>query len=260
MGISQGSNALYYLQLVIFIIILALIGIQIVPGWSNLTIFLFSSILVVVYAFVNLVCIRAEPPDDTRNFWIKYATLLFIAMILGSIGDFAMPGILLVPTETPLLNGILFFGLGHILYLIALRSLSPLLIKPHEDISINLRNLLVWVLFIIFVLLAFMLTVFDPSQQVLSIGALGYGIILISAVAFAFTKWFDDYPKAYSLSLFLGFVFFFISDWVIAIRNFTDPSFFSGTSFVGVTYLIGQLLIHSTILIEYRLIGMTEDD
>ncbi len=260
MGISQGANVLQYLQLLMFIVILALIGIQIVPGWGNLTIFLFSSIVVVVYAFINLVSIRTEPPDDTRNFWVKYATLLFIAMVFGSIGDFAMPGILLVPTETPLLNGILFFGIGHILYLIALRSLSPLLLKPREGIAISFRNLFVWILFIIFVLLAFMLTVFDPSQQVLSIGALGYGIILISAVAFAFAKWFDDYPKLYSLSLFLGFVFFFISDWVIAIRNFTDPSFFSGTSFVGVTYLVGQLLIHSAVLIGYRLVGMTGND
>jgi uncharacterized membrane protein YhhN len=181
-------------------------------------------------------------------------------MVFGSIGDFAMPGILLFPTETALLNGILFFGIGHILYIFALRNLSPLLLRKGEGSSLDVRKLIIWISFVVFVLLAFMLTVYDPSQQVLSIGALGYGIILISAVAFAFSKWFDDYPKAYSISLFLGFVFFFISDWVIAIRNFTDPSFFSGTSFVGVTYLIGQLLIHSAVLIGYQLVGLGRND
>ena len=168
-----------------------------------------------------------------------------------------MPGLFLFPTETALLNGILYFGIGHVLYLVALRGISPLLLSIQEK-KLIIRNLVIWIIFVIFVVAAFIFTVYNPEEQILSIGALGYGILLISVTAFAFTKWFGEHSPLFKLSLILGFSFFFISDWVIAIKNFRDPSLFSGTSFVGVTYLIGQLFIHSALLLGYWLFQKSE--
>ncbi len=246
---KNTNDPLRYLVILLFIITIALIGIQSIPGWGNLSIFLISSLLLVVYAFTNLLYVNRLEYVGIQN-WKKYSVLLFIAMVFGSVGDFAMPGLFLFPTSTPLLNGILYFGIGHAFYLIALNGLSPFLLSTHER-RLIVRNLAAWLIFVIFVVTAFLVTVYNPTDQVLSIGALGYGILLISAAAFAFTKWFDDYPKPFKLSLIFGFIFFFISDWVIAIRNFRDSTLLSDTSFVGVTYLIGQLLIHSALLLGY---------
>ena len=73
----------------------------------------------------------------------------------------------------------------------------------------------------------------------------GYGILLVTTLAFAITKWFDDYTIYFRISIGLGFFFFLFSDWLIGVRSTTNPNFMSGLV-VGVTYIIGQLLIQLT--------------
>ncbi|NHJ12213.1 MAG: hypothetical protein EAX95_00980 [Candidatus Thorarchaeota archaeon] len=244
-------TTLRYLHIALMVIIVASTLFQAVTGGS-LDVFLPTSLLLVVYSVINLLYCHVNSQDARIGSWRYYATLLLIAMIFGSIGDFAMPGLLLFPTTTALINGIIFFGIGHLFYLLALRNRSPLFFEKKETRRIRMNNAIIWILSIVAVIVLFQLTIYNPADQVMSIGALGYGILLVTALAFAMTKWFDEYPVPFKLALVFGFLFFFISDWAIAFRYFQDPSFMSGTAFVGVTYLIGQLLLQSSTLLGFQ--------
>jgi uncharacterized membrane protein YhhN len=172
-------------------------------------------------------------------------------MMFGSLGDFLMAGVFYI-TPSPLVNGILGFGIGHVFYLFALRDASPLLLRrlaskenARVQQSLLKGNLAMFLGTVLAGVALFFATVFDPADPVLSIGALVYGVLLLTVLAFAFLKFFEGFPLAFRLSLFLGFLLFFLSDWTIAVRAFRNP-FFLSDLFVGVTYILGQLLIQVT--------------
>ncbi|MFW9907014.1 MAG: lysoplasmalogenase family protein [Candidatus Thorarchaeota archaeon] len=251
---SAITDILGMLQRLMIIIIVALTLLQVVPGFGSQFSFLIASLCLVGFAFLNLIVCQYQRENEYIGVWRIYALFLFLAMVFGSIGDFALPGLFFFPTNNALINGILYFGLGHVLYLLAMRNRAPFLFHTNEKRTLLLRNLAIWMLSITFAVTLFMLTVYNPADQVMSIGALGYAILLITAVAFSITFWFSEFSPLFKLSIAFGFVFFFLSDWVIAIRSFRDASFLSGTAFVGVTYLIGQLLIQATTFIAASLV------
>ncbi|MHA1906963.1 MAG: lysoplasmalogenase family protein [Candidatus Thorarchaeota archaeon] len=244
---SKYLSSMYdYLRIIVIITILAFQTVSGILGIGNPW-FLLASITLVFLALVNLVDIRSSKKTE----WNKFALLLFVAMFLCSIGDFLMAGVFYI-TPNSLLNGVLMFGLGHIVYLLALRDISPLFIEKSESgRGLNKRNLMVWIICIVAVLLLFFFTVFNPLEIVLSIGLLGYGILLVTVLGFAISKWFGDYPILFKILLPLGFVLFLFSDWLIGVHVMTDPTFLSGP-WVGVTYTIGQLFIHLSILFGSR--------
>lgn len=243
------NRILRYLQLILVIVILAFITIQTVTGGSILEVFLTTSILLVTLSAVNFLYCQNNHNDTKIGSWKHYTLLLFLAMILGFIGDLAMPGVLLFPTDITLINGILYFGIGHVFYLLALKDRSPLLFERDSPRGIRMNNIIVWLVSIIVVIILFQLTIYNPTDQIMSFGALGYGILLVTALAFAMTKWFDDYPLFFKLAIIFGFLLFFISDWAIAYKSFQDSTFMVGTAFVGVTYSLGQLLIQVSTLL-----------
>jgi uncharacterized membrane protein YhhN len=211
------------------------------------------SLLLGVLAAVNLVACYVLKEKS----WMRYAIFLFVAMVFGSLGDFLLAGVFHI-TSDALINGILGFGIGHVFYVIALRNVSPLLLRPTLSSKDNygsprllLGNLAIWLGVVAAGVMLFFATVFDPADIVLSIGALGYGVLLLTVLAFAITKWFEKYSVSFRLSLALGFLLFFLSDWTIAVRAFRNPLFLNNL-FVGVTYIIGQLLIQVTPILIRR--------
>ena len=235
---------LTYLQYILIIIIGSLIiyhAFTLIQG-----VFLLASLLLVLFALVNFITLRYFS-DERNSMWQVYAGLMLLAMIFGSLGDFAMPGIFIFPLTDTFINGIIYFGIGHVFYLLALRKSSPLLFEVNtEKRSIKSRNLILWLASIFIVIILFLVTVYNPSDMVISIGAFGYGILLITVLAFAITKWFDDYPLYFKVVLVIGFLLFFISDWALGVKQLRDSAFMSGTAFVGFTYALGQLLIQSS--------------
>jgi len=230
-----------YLRLVVIIGILILVSAFIITG-NSIPWFLSSSVAIALLAFVNFIDLHLE---DNKE-WKIYAVILLLAMFCGTIGDFLMAGIFYITAE-PLINGILLFGIGHVFYLLGLRNRSPLLLHSKEASSgrIIIKNLMVWILSVVVILIIFYLTVFNPTMIELSIGALGYGIILVSVLAFSITKWTGQFSISFRLAIILGFLLFLFSDWLLAYHYFTDPTFLSG-SYVGITYAFGQLLIQLT--------------
>jgi len=92
------------------------------------------------------------------------------------------------------------------------------------------------------VILLFVASVFNPTMLELGFGMLGYGLLLGTVLAFAVTKWFDEFPSSFKFCVSIGFLLFLFSDWLIGVHLMTDPGFLSGP-YVGLTYIFGQLLI-----------------
>jgi len=201
------------------------------PNWN----FLATSAMIVVLAFVNFIDKRAN-----EN-WSRFVILMFVAMVICFVGDLLMASV--INTPEPLISGVLVFALGHVFYLMALKDRSPLLLRSEAPRLIT-RNVAIWIASIVTVVVLFILTVYNPAEMIISMGLFGYGILLISVLAFSLSKWYDDYPQLFAICLFVGFLLFFISDYIIGYRTLTDPTFLSGTEAVGVTYIGGQLLIH----------------
>ncbi|RDE11375.1 MAG: hypothetical protein C4K48_11835 [Candidatus Thorarchaeota archaeon] len=235
------KSSIDILRLLIVIGILILIVAFVVMDNSQ-PLFLSSSIAIALLALVNYLALHREGNSE----WKTYALLLFFAMVCGTIGDFLMAGIIYITPE-PLINGILLFGIGHVFYLMGLRNRSPLLLRKRDSGGTKLiaRNLIIWIVCVVIVLAIFYFTVFNSAMLILSIGALGYGILLVTVLAFAITKWASKFSLPLRIALVLGFFLFLFSDWLIAYHEFTDPAFLSG-AYVGITYAIGQLLIQLT--------------
>jgi uncharacterized membrane protein YhhN len=231
-------SSIDYLRLTVILGILLLMSVFVITG-DSIPWFLLSSISLSILASVNYVDIRR----GHDNGWKTYALFLLFAMICGTIGDFLMAGLIYITME-PLINGILLFGIGHLFYLLGLRNRSPLLLrKPDQGgREVISRNLVAWITCVFIILILFYFTIFNPSMLELSIGALVYGILLVSVLAFSITKWNDRFSYSFKAAIILGFLLFIFSDWLLAYHYFTDALFLSGP-YVGITYAFGQLLI-----------------
>jgi hypothetical protein len=235
---SSLKTPLGIVRIIIILIVLAtIIMVQIFTGlYSPNWIFLFGSSMIVFLALVNFL----EGKDDEK--WSRFLLLMFIAMLVCSLADLLMAGVFAILPVDSLINGVLFFLLGHVIYILALRNISPLLFRSESPRLIT-RNLLIWIVGIAIVFILFFFTLFNPTDMVISIGLFGYGIFLSSSLLFSITKHFDDFPQLFSLCLIIGFLLFFVSDYILGLSILQGISF-SGVEAVGVTYLLGQLIIH----------------
>lgn len=233
------SSTIDYIRLLVIIVILSLLALFIITSDARPW-FLASSGMIVVLALINYI-------DLKDGNWGKFSLLMFIGMICGFIGDLLMNEIFYI-TPIAILNGVMLFGIGHVVYLLGLKDRSPLL---QSEGSLITRNLLIWIVSIVHVLLLFFFTVFNPTMLELSIGLLVYGILLVTVLGFALTKWFDEFPIMFRVLIFLGFFMFIFSDWLIGVHEMSDPTFLSGP-WVGITYIFAQLPIHLSVYLGAR--------
>jgi hypothetical protein len=168
---------------------------------------------------------------------------MFIAMFVCFIADLLMAGVFYIIPGESLINGVLFFMMGHVFYILALRNRSSLFLRS-ESPRLIIKNLAIWIVGIAVVFLLVFFTLYNPADMIISIGFFAYGIFLVSSLVFSITKWFDDFPQLYRLCLVIGFLFFFISDYILGYRILIDSGFLSGIEAVGITYLLGQMIIH----------------
>ena len=227
------------LRLVIVLTILAtVVMVQVFVGlFSPNWIFLSGSAMIVILALANYV----DKKDDAN--WSRFGLLMFIAMLICFIADLLMAGVFYIIPGESLINGVIFFMTGHVFYIFALRDRSSLFLRSESPRLIT-RNLMIWIIGIVALFILFFLTLFNPANMVISLGLVVYGIFLTSSLVFSVTKWFDDFPKLFSLCLIIGFLLFFISDYILGYKILMDGSFLSGIEAVGVTYLLGQMTIH----------------
>ncbi len=254
----------WFLLRIIYLIVLLMImsvylvfrGLYSILGLGNVLLlqwnFLSVSILLSIFALINYLIAQRYDSDQ----WKRYTFWLLIAMLFGTLGDFLLAGVLPVPIDT-FIFGVLAFALGQVFYLVTLRQLSPILINPssgaresgEKSSRLNLRNLIIWLVFIIVCAALFMLFMFNPALLELSIGGLIYFLLFASVLAFAVTKLIDDYPILFKLSLILGFALFYISDVILVWNRFNSPLLYASL-FISITYLLGQFFVQLTPLLK----------
>ena len=224
--------------LIVLAILVTVVMLQVFVGlFSPNWIFLSGSAMIVILSLVNFI----DKREDTS--WSRFVLLMFIAMLVCFIADLLMAGVFYIIPGESLINGVLFFMMGHVFYLFALRDRSPLLLRSEAPRLIT-RNLMIWIAGMAVLFVIFFLTLFNPADMVISMGLVVYGIFLTSSLVFSITKRFDDYPQLFSLCLIIGFLLFFISDYILGYKILMDSGFLSGIEAVGVTYLLGQMIIH----------------
>ena len=228
------------LRVIVIIVIIALTVYNIATGWITQSLFLSSSLVVSVFAFLNFLDYYIE--KDLML--IRYSMFAFVGMVFGSVSDLLLAGIFYITPDT-LINGIIFFAIGHIFYILALRVKSPLLFQIDEEKKRHIitKKLVFVISCILGIIIIVLLTVYSPTDLFLSIAFLGYGIYFITLFGFVLSKWLDEGNRYYPLALSLGFFLFIFSDWLIGYRILRDPNFLSSLV-IGVTYISGQLLIH----------------
>jgi hypothetical protein len=238
------SSTLDYIRMLIAIIVVALLAVRVITGLDRPW-FLLSSAMIVVLALINFI-------DLKDGSWSKFSLLMFMAMIFGFIGDLLMNSIFYI-TPIAIINGVMFFSLGHILYLLALRDKASFLLKPKDSPGGRLipRNLGIWIACIIAVIFLVFFTAFDPADMVLSTGFIGYGILLVTVFGSALAKWFEEFPIGFKLLIIFGFFMFIFSDWLIGVHEMTDSTFLSGP-WVAITYIFAQLSIHLSVFLGAR--------
>lgn len=250
MSESSIARIIGYARLIAILLMLGITGIYtwtyITRGANDQVAFLTASLALVGIAFLNLLYNYLK--GDAK--WFLYVLFLFSAMVFSSVGDFLMAGLFYITSDT-LINGIIFFTIGHLFYILALRTRSPLLLRPRSESPTEapdqprllLVNLVILIMCFIAVTGLFYFTVFNPTQIEMSIAILCYGLLFATVIAFAITKWFDDFQILFKIAIVAGFLLFFFSDWVIGVRTFASSDFLDSFA-VGITYLSGQLLIH----------------
>ncbi|MGD9396761.1 MAG: lysoplasmalogenase family protein [Candidatus Thorarchaeota archaeon] len=241
MSTASLKTPIGILRLLVIVVILALVVLlQVFVGfWSpgpNWT-FLIGSALIVLLSFFNFVDRRNDAELS------RFVLLMFIAMFVCFIADLLMAGVFYIIPGESLINGVLFFMMGHVFYILALRNRSSLFLRS-ESPRLIIKNLAIWIVGIAVVFLLVFFTLYNPADMIISIGFFAYGIFLVSSLVFSITKWFDDFPQLFSLCLVIGFLFFFISDYILGYRILIDSGFLSGIEAVGITYLLGQMIIH----------------
>ncbi|MHA2141725.1 MAG: lysoplasmalogenase family protein [Candidatus Thorarchaeota archaeon] len=248
---SSQERIVSLVRIIVIVILIAIMGIfsvtYILYGGADQVYIRLSSSTLVVLAALNLASVRFR--QDAK--WMAYTLLFAIAMLFGSIGDFMMAGLYYL-TPDAFINGVIFFGIGNLFYILGLGTISPLLSqRPTTEISAPerpgrkpiLRNLILLLLVVGATAAAYLLTSVNPFDPFLGLAALSCAILLASAVAFAWGKFFEDFPLQFKLVIALGFPIFLFSNWVASVRYIASSDFLD-SFIVGLTYVIGLLLIH----------------
>ena len=163
-----------------------------------------------------------------------YAGWVFLGMTLGFLGDLIMAR--LIPVPDRLIFGMLAFGLGHIVYIIALVTVTVAL--GLLDVA---GNLLVWAIVTALGLLIWHGGVRKPGgARFLNGAALGYSLLMASMNALALAL---ALRNARFVPLAAGAVLFLISDAVLGNRDIRGHTWKRANDVVWVTYNLGQMLI-----------------
>lgn len=162
-----------------------------------------------------------------------YALLIAVGMLLGFIGDLFMANLIRIPNFEHVLGGMAAFGLGHVLYIAAIITLTQQL-----DLAF------VWLALVVCLLVGVVgwyVVVFRGQQPtVLHYAALPYALLLASTTGVALSLALSI--PAFGL-LALGAALFLASDLILATQLFNNLRFPLISDVVWLTYGPAQMLI-----------------
>ena len=162
-----------------------------------------------------------------------YALLIALGMLLGFIGDLFMANLIRIPSFEHVLGGMAAFGLGHVIYIAAILTLTQ-----------QLDLVFVWLALAVCLLVGLVgwyVVVFRGQQPtVLHYAALPYALLLASTTGAALSLALSI--PAFGL-LALGAALFLVSDLILAAQLFNNLRFPLISDVVWLTYGPAQMLI-----------------
>jgi hypothetical protein len=163
-------------------------------------------------------------------FSVRYAGFIAAGMTLGFIGDLFMAKVL--PAPNRVLGGMAAFGIGHILYIIAIVTYAPV-------------GWIAWILWLgIGALLIYFVVLRGERVTLLHRAALVYALLLASTAGVATGLAFQ---RELFTGLAVGAALFLISDLFIAVDLFKPGRFPFLNHLIWLTYGPGQALIVTSI-------------
>jgi hypothetical protein len=169
-----------------------------------------------------------------------YAGWILLGMALGLLGDLIMAE--LIPVPDRLIFGMLAFGAGHIVYILAL---TALILVPqlwgHGPEGFTAQQLIVWAIMLVLSVLLWHTLVRKPGgNRVQNIGALVYSLLMGTLNALAISLALQN---AAFIPLALGAACFLASDLILGHWNIRGHAFYRVNDVIWVTYNLAQLLI-----------------
>ncbi|NWG15768.1 MAG: lysoplasmalogenase [Chloroflexi bacterium] len=193
------------------------------PTWTRMA----SSLTLVVAAWSWLAFTRGSVSSQV-------ALLVALGMTLGFLGDLFMAR--LIPVGSHVLGGIGAFGLGHIVYMLAMARFDAL---AGTNMGANAAALVVW--WLIGVGGWYVIVFRGQKPTPLHMAALPYALLLSSTAGFA-TMLAVAQPAAF-LPLAVGAALFLLSDLILAAELFNGWFFPLIGDVIWLTYGPAQMLI-----------------
>ena len=165
------------------------------------------------------------------------AALILFGMTFGFIGDLILAGVIRLPHR--LIFGILTFGIGHILYIMAFVQVAAML-----RLNDPFGGSVFWTLFVIAASVLWLALIYNPKQpRVLNIGSLIYAWLISVMAGTAAGLAIQDSRFVWTM---IGGVLFLISDVILGNRELRGRKWFLINDVVWLIYITGQALIVMT--------------
>ncbi len=185
--------------------------------------FLISVLFVLLFSFYNFITVNS-----------KFTILLFISMALSFLGDLAMANIIKITSHRSI-NGAIFFGLAHIMYITAFVNLFGAILP--------------WVFLITFIIAIpiYYLIAYNPSlDKIIKLTNFVYVNLILSFFAVVLVYVVNSSPSnIFILLSILGTGLFLISDAVLSYDLFKKSVPYS-KDIIAVSYVFAQLCIQFT--------------
>jgi hypothetical protein len=161
------------------------------------------------------------------------AALLCIGVAFGFLGDLFMANVF--RQENNVLSGMVTFGIGHVLYILAFREIA-VRFGLHDTGRYALALGFTWLLAVVL----WFILIRSPRAGGMQYAALAYALFLASMAGFALGMALQNGAL---LPLALGAILFLLSDALLAARLFAGRRFRYIGDLIWLTYITAQVLI-----------------
>jgi hypothetical protein len=181
------------------------------------------------------------------TFLAPFSAFICFGMFFGFLGDLTLAGFLRLPQQT--MFGMLWFGIGHILYILGFSFLALALF----GVAFSAKAIAAMVVWMAIAAAIWRFYVSSPkAPPALNYGALGYGLLLGAMTGFAMSLalWYAAF-----IGTAIGAVLFLASDMILGNVLLRGTRFRLAHDLIWVLYIVGQLFIVFTNAVALRLIA-----
>jgi len=181
------------------------------------------------------------------TFLSPFSAFICFGMFFGFLGDLTLAGFLRLPQQT--MFGMLWFGIGHILYIIGFSYLALALF----GVAAGAKAIAAMLAWMVIAAAIWRFYVSSPeAPPVLNYGALAYGVLLGAMTGFAMSLalWHVAF-----IGTAIGAALFLASDMILGNVLLRGNRFRLAHDLIWILYIVGQLFIVFTNAVALRLIA-----